>query len=702
MSGFDDEHFDLKSLIQFDLLQKIIEKFMHKNKVIEDKILLLEYKMNHSQNIYINNPTNNNTSSVHQDEPLNKSFPVIPEQDDSIISESEKDSFTTPNPVPPSITTIIKPDTESANKIASLSDIISALTKRINQAENDIKQIKQRKEDSTNKGNEEMMTKITEMLNGNESKINKIEDEVKNMKVKIQDFNIYDMFKDSGNPNVDATTAMIKTLEGKFITKFNFIDEKFKVNDEEVLKLKNDMVNIKNLTDSTQRSLVGLKEKSDQQVNPSDAAIGEQVKQKMKSVIDQTKKELIGLIDKNDLKFQQLISLIDKRVVALSEGVSNGNKNSGIDLNDFNEKLNSKMDEMKIILNQSISDNEKYTKSLIEKLNLDQLRRDFNLVKQSLMTKLEKKDLNDLYLKHDELKTSLLALKEQFDQLKTNGDVLSEANTKILKQIEYLNGLIATIKVNSNNSAKSNDTSNIDLSKYATYTDLNNAIKNSQNETKKINAEIEEIKSALLKLTSNLRYFASENDMKNMEQCILNDFEEYKQAANKKFADKLEMQKAFKYLEIQIKSMTESFSNKEQGDNWLLAKKPIGMFHCASCDSFIGELNTKNEYLPWNKMQPREDNKYRMGHGFSRMLQMVNVDILKSVEGIKENNNTNNVNERNLPKINYSSNFSSNNGEKNTLNISADNINNIGSNDSNNMNDYGEISGLQSKRGPRL
>ena len=137
------------------------------------------------------------------------------------------------------------------------------------------------------------------------------------------------------------------------------------------------------------------------------------------------------------------------------------------------------------------------------------------------------------------------------------------------------------------------------------------AIKNSQNETKKINAEIEEIKSALLKLTSNLRYFASENDMKNMEQCILNDFEEYKQAANKKFADKLEMQKAFKYLEIQIKSMTESFSNKEQGDNWLLAKKPIGMFHCASCDSFIGELNTKNEYLPWNKMQPREDNKYR-------------------------------------------------------------------------------------------
>ena len=58
MSGFDDEHFDLKSLIQFDLLQKIIEKFMHKNKVIEDKILLLEYKMNHSQNIYINNPTN--------------------------------------------------------------------------------------------------------------------------------------------------------------------------------------------------------------------------------------------------------------------------------------------------------------------------------------------------------------------------------------------------------------------------------------------------------------------------------------------------------------------------------------------------------------------------------------------------------------------------------------------------------------------
>ena len=54
--------------------------------------------------------------------------------------------------------------------------------------------------------------------------------------------------------------------------------------------------------------------------------------------------------------------------------------------------------------------------------------------------------------------------------------------------------------------------------------------------------------------------------------------------------------------------------SKETGDNWLLAKKPVGMFHCASCDSFIGDLNSKNEFLPWNKIQPREENKYRMGH----------------------------------------------------------------------------------------
>ena len=71
-------------------------------------------------------------------------------------------------------------------------------------------------------------------------------------------------------------------------------------------------------------------------------------------------------------------------------------------------------------------------------------------------------------------------------------------------------------------------------------------------------------------------------------------------------------------------------------DNWLLAKKPINGY-CASCEAMIrGDLDKRTEYVAWNKYPAREDKSYRLGHGFSRMLQMVNDDILKSSNDNKE------------------------------------------------------------------
>ena len=87
---------------------------------------------------------------------------------------------------------------------------------------------------------------------------------------------------------------------------------------------------------------------------------------------------------------------------------------------------------------------------------------------------------------------------------------------------------------------------------------------------------------------------------------------------------------------------------------------------------------------------------------------MVNMGILKSMEGKvpKDNSNVQNeLNIKSLPKIVYSSNYSSNNMEKNVLNISADNINVGGNNNdsNNNNNDYNELNYIESKKnGPKL
>ena len=66
-----------------------------------------------------------------------------------------------------------------------------------------------------------------------------------------------------------------------------------------------------------------------------------------------------------------------------------------------------------------------------------------------------------------------------------------------------------------------------------------------------------------------------------------------------------------------------------EANNWLLAKKPLGGYSCAACESNIPDLrDDSHKFIPWNKMPLRDpgDKLYRMGNGFSKMLQMLNFD----------------------------------------------------------------------------
>jgi hypothetical protein len=120
----------------------------------------------------------------------------------------------------------------------------------------------------------------------------------------------------------------------------------------------------------------------------------------------------------------------------------------------------------------------------------------------------------------------------------------------------------------------------------------------------------------------------------------MNEIEEFKNEFSKKFMEKPEIFKNLKILEIQIKNIYDNIPgliHAKEGDNWLLAKKPLNSYLCASCESYIGELKNKNVFLPWNKIPPHNNKKYRMGNGFSRMLQLVNMDLMKSAEKIPNN-----------------------------------------------------------------
>jgi len=115
----------------------------------------------------------------------------------------------------------------------------------------------------------------------------------------------------------------------------------------------------------------------------------------------------------------------------------------------------------------------------------------------------------------------------------------------------------------------------------------------------------------------------------------------------KKFADKIDVNKNIRYLDTQIKHIMDVYIKKmEKGDNWLLAKKPLNGHTCASCEQYLGDLNEKNEYVPWNKIPNQSDKIYRVGSGFSKMLQMLNIE--------EKNNNEEPKKEVRLPRVNNS------------------------------------------------
>jgi len=120
--------------------------------------------------------------------------------------------------------------------------------------------------------------------------------------------------------------------------------------------------------------------------------------------------------------------------------------------------------------------------------------------------------------------------------------------------------------------------------------------------------------------------------------------EDLKGQCVKKFADKNETNKNLKYLDAQLKQIYEVYLKKsEKSESWLLAKKPVGGFACASCENYIGDLHDSNTYVPWNKYPMRDPNDklYRIGNGFSRMLQTLNLESFQNNRNVQTLNNEN-------------------------------------------------------------
>lgn len=261
------------------------------------------------------------------------------------------------------------------------------------------------------------------------------------------------------------------------------------------------------------------------------------------------------------------------------------------------------------------------------------------------------------------------------------------------KKVENLSSSVLSMKNNdeSNNNSYSNKIFPIDGSKYLEVNIFNDFKNNLHREIDVINTNINELRRMIEEILQQMKIKATDKDLRNLEEYLLTKLEELKSACNKKFADKNETAKNLKYLDQQIKHIIEVYIKKmEKGDNWLLAKKPLGGFSCASCEAYIGDLHENNQYVPWNKYPMRDPNDklYRIGNGFSKMLQMINIEggnnpnngfnsgskprsnnIQTSYDFYKhqeENSNVNIKKEINLPRVKSN--------RKQNMNMSADDV----------------------------
>ena len=672
---------NVSSIIQFDLLQNIILEFIKRQKELSIKVENIEERINN------NNYTQINNNKEFNNEKLNK------KNENEIFPYNEKDDLNIDN-----YNNIIKNQNENdqiyktslnfdSNKKKDLSngteEIISSFNLRLDNIEMSLKEILNK----TNSNDLKLENKIEEINKNynfdkemNTNLFSTMKERIDDLMIKVQDFNLYDILKNSGNSNIDVAAGLVQNLELKIKKKFELIDEKNKLNDEIIIKTKNDLINMKNASESSFNLSSFNKENLEKFINEYKEEINEIMKK-----IDETNEKMKKVLKNNiEEKVNNLEKIIKEQNIQLLENQNETLKKSSSNIiNSISqEKLSNAIDSLKNLIYKQIGDSENYIKNIIKNLEVEEIKKDISTMKIDLLGKLNKNDLKQLLLKIEENENKILGINDQISQIKTSIDIVNETNNKLVKKVEWLNAAYVSFKPDDLvNKDKIKKNLEFDFSKYITHNQLNQELIKIADEISKMKNEENEIRKYAEQIENRFQYFASENDLKNLEQCLLNSLEEYKLASLKKFSEKTEIQKQLKYLEMEIKHIAESYLLKENNENWLIAKKPMNNYHCASCDSYIGELSSKNEFSAWNKLIPHEDNKYRMGHGFSRMLQLVNADLLKSAEGIKNNisgDDDDNFKKK-LPRITSQSNFrnssqgKSDDKELNLGNISWDN-----------------------------
>ena len=476
------------------------------------------------------------------------------------------------------------------------------------------------------KSNIEQIDNINNQI-GQIEEINKkfllFQEEFDKMKVKVEDFNIYEIFKGEGSQdgNTDVIKGLIQALENKIFKKFELYDEKNKKSEESLAKTEENLKNLKGLIDNlkniSQRNCDDIKEIKN---NSND------YKNKMNKILEDLNNKIEILkqdMPKTD-NSKGKINEIQEKLNEFMEKPRNSviikqNDKRFEEFNDLIEEMRKTMEEMEKNLNQKMEDEYKIISEKIESIEND------------IQSKADSKEISIIENKIYNLEENKKVMNNKLDQLEQHSDKFKKEISNIFKKLENLEGEILQIKndIDKNSFQKNED---LESGNYLLQPIFNLYKKEINSKLEKIKTDIEHLFSNFETISNSLKTCPNNQELTKFQNNLISLFEEFKSTFHKKYMDRSEIQKALKVIEHQIKALTEASKKNEGGDTWLLAKKPIGNYQCASCESNLKDLEQKDNFIPWNKYPIREEKTYRIGHGYSRILEMVNEEVIKNYE----------------------------------------------------------------------
>ena len=737
-----DKKISLSPLLEFSLLQKIIDELINRQNESNNKISEFEKKLTYIKNISIVSPGNNYQSKenflannimgetsenneINEIENLNKDIEkkdiintnLEKEEKEEKDEKEEKENMEKSDKIKDDIEieenkgkTLLQSskfdnNNNNNNKTKYLfqqvmskvnilenkyNELLEQFTSMIKESKKEVQSIKNKSKENT--------TKISEL----ENKINEIQNK-KEEEEEVDEIKVINEEEGDINIDKDKVQIWIKNLEQKLTKKIDFSERRNKNNEGALNELKKEINDLKDKMNNFE-SMISSNPKEKQK---------EEEKDEKEEDLNEDKKENKNIFDTLATK-EELDKLKDEFLQKIKEINTNISKNPllNIDEQKLYESIIPKLGQMsqnlKESVTKSIENNEKYVKNQIKKIDIDSIKAEISAMKKEINNKLNKENLGSINLKLEDMESYGENLRTLIDDNRNDIRQCNDKYSKIFKVLETLRGQVLTLFEEEDSQHKRDrEESNIDLSLLVTKQeyDEDRAILNKKME-KIISKENDNYRS-IQEIQRKIRNLITETDLQNIEQYLLNIISENKIQFSKNYIEKSDLQKALKFLEIRIKTLEETTS--KENENWLLARKPINGFLCASCETYIGDLKNNNDFATWNKLSNRKDRKnYRIGHGFSTMLKMLNSDLLKRLE--KENNNKNNhsvINNshsfkaedikkmnKNLPKINLTNQVNVNETQIMNANVNMNNseeVNDNLNNSSSNLKNFTQI-----------